>query len=286
MKSRTSSKVLIPHPNEPNCSIVGFLEQLEPSAHNGRKIALILHGAAGHKDYLFQKRLALRLPIDSFRFDFRGNHETPGTWTQGGLAEDLKDLVAVTDHLKSQYGYIVDLLVGHSRGSLVAMKWLCTTEDGKKASGFVNVSGRYRMNETYLRAVPQMKKSFEDQGHHIMTATVARKLTHFKIFPEDLKAFTSWDTSFVWDQFPSNIDVLTVHGLSDQVVPPYDAVIYAGALSDRVPGTHSLHLDETADHNFTGRQDDVVDTILEWLAAKQRGELKSGIWKAGIRGKL
>lgn len=24
-----------------------------------------------HKDYIFQKRLALRLPIDSFRFDFR-----------------------------------------------------------------------------------------------------------------------------------------------------------------------------------------------------------------------
>lgn len=24
-----------------------------------------------HKNYLYQKRLALRLPIDSFRFDFR-----------------------------------------------------------------------------------------------------------------------------------------------------------------------------------------------------------------------
>lgn len=26
---------------------------------------------ARHKDYLFQKRLAVRIPIDSFRFDFR-----------------------------------------------------------------------------------------------------------------------------------------------------------------------------------------------------------------------
>lgn len=43
---------------------------------------------------------------------------------------------------------------------------------------------------------------------------------------------------------------------------------------------------EDADHNFTGRKDEVVDIILEWLESKQRGDLKSGIWMAGLRGKL
>ena len=37
-----------------------------------------------HKDYLFQKRLASRLPFDSFRFDFRYGTDTtrfvPGHW--------------------------------------------------------------------------------------------------------------------------------------------------------------------------------------------------------------
>lgn len=31
----------------------------------------------------------------------------------------------------------------------------------------------------------------------------------------------------------------------------YDAVIYSRALGARTPGTHSLHLIEEADHNFT-----------------------------------
>ena len=74
-----------------------------------------------------------------------GNHETGGIWKQGALDEDLVDLQAVVDYLKQTYGYVIDLLVGHSRGSIVAFRWLSTTEDGRKVSAFVNASGRYRM---------------------------------------------------------------------------------------------------------------------------------------------
>lgn len=58
----------------------------------------------------------------------------------------MEDLIAVVSHLKTCYGYVPDLVVGHSRGSIVAMRWFCTTEDGARATGFVNVAGRYRMN--------------------------------------------------------------------------------------------------------------------------------------------
>lgn len=75
-----------------------------------------------------------------------GNHETPGTWRQGALEDDLADITAVVDYLKATYGYVVDLVVGHSRGALVAFRWICTTEDGKNVSAFVNASGRYRMH--------------------------------------------------------------------------------------------------------------------------------------------
>lgn len=75
-----------------------------------------------------------------------GNHETPGIWRQGALTDDVVDLSTVVTYLTNgQFGYEVDLLVGHSRGSVVAFHWLCTSEEGKRVSGFVNVSGRYRM---------------------------------------------------------------------------------------------------------------------------------------------
>lgn len=75
----------------------------------------------------------------------RGSYESGGTWKQGALHEDIEDLQAVVDYLKVTYGYVVDLLVGHSRGSIMAFRWLATSEDGRKVSAFVNVSGRYRM---------------------------------------------------------------------------------------------------------------------------------------------
>lgn len=144
--SRKSTKIFIPHTYEQDINIVGMLEQVEPDKDTrGRKIALILHGLMGHKDYLYQRSLALQLPMDSFRFDFRGNYETQGSWSIGALPSDLQDLQIVVAYLTSRYGYQIDLIVGHSRGGMVSFRWMCTAPEAKNVSGFVNVSARYRM---------------------------------------------------------------------------------------------------------------------------------------------
>lgn len=41
-----------------------------------------------------------------------------------------------------------------------------------------------------------------------------------KIYPGDVEAFASFDTTLVWDKFPKHIHVLTIHGLKDAAVPP------------------------------------------------------------------
>ena len=75
----------------------------------------------------------------------RGNHETPGQYSYGGLESDVVDIDVVVKYLKSTYGYIVTMVVSHSRGSMVSMRYLCTYEDAADVICFVNVSGRYRM---------------------------------------------------------------------------------------------------------------------------------------------
>jgi len=283
MASHTTTKHHIPHPNEPATTIVGVLEQDMPDEPTqGRPIALILHGAMGHKDYLFQKRLALRLPMDSFRFDFRGNHETGGSFKQGSIMDDIQDLAAVVAYLKQSFGYIPELLVGHSRGSIVAQYWLCKTEDGRKVQGMVNASGRYRMNRIYDR-MDLWGPEIEKNGFYAWRATVARKPIVGHITVASLDDFAAWDTSFIWTDYPPQVDVLTLHGTNDNAVPVYDAVIHARALGNRSPGTHTLALIEDGDHNLTGRQDEIADTILDWWAAHQEGRLKSGIWKQGVQ---
>ncbi|KAG1743187.1 ectomycorrhiza-regulated esterase [Suillus paluster] len=291
MATRKSTKLRIPHPQE-DCELVGILEQLTPEEPTqGRKIALILHGTMGHKDYLFQKRLALHFPMDSFRFDFRGNHESGGQRTQGGFARDVEDLVTVVSYLRNAYGYEIDVVVGHSRGSVVGMHWLCTSEEGQRAHAMINVSGRYRMHRmisefTFLDNAETYKEQWDTKGYFERSYTVARQAVVERIYPHDLKEFSQWNTEIVWDNFPAHIDVLTLHGLVDKTVPVYDAIIYSRALGARTPGTHSLHLSEEADHNFTNRQDEVVNCILEWWDALNQGRLKTGIWMTGVRGKL
>ena len=63
----------------------------------------------------------------------------------GALADDVVDIEVVVAFLTSQLGYTIDLVVGHSRGSLVGLRWICTAPEGVNVSAFVNVSGRYRM---------------------------------------------------------------------------------------------------------------------------------------------
>lgn len=63
----------------------------------------------------------------------------------GGLIDDVVDLQVVVAHLTKELGYEIDMLVGHSRGSLVSFHWLSTAPEAKTVTKFVNVSGRYRM---------------------------------------------------------------------------------------------------------------------------------------------
>jgi len=110
--------------------------------------------------------------------------------------------------------------------------------------------------------------NLNEHGYYDWKATVAGKTMVKRVTVEDLREFASWDTSLVWKYFPSDTDVLTIHGMADKVVPPsvlfhslpgpfvlsryrYDATIYARALGARSPGTHNLYFVEYADHNFT-----------------------------------
>ncbi|TRM62165.1 Alpha/Beta hydrolase protein [Schizophyllum amplum] len=274
------SVVRIPHPNEEGCAVAGILEQTEEvTVTKGRAIALILHGTAGHKDYLYQKRLARTLPIDSFRFDFRGNHETPGTWRTDALENDVADLAAVVAYLRVHLGYRIVLLVGHSRGSIVGFRWMCTAPEAQEVDGFVNVSGRYRMRKLYDSPAGQAwQREIAEKGAALWTPVVARRQLALRVTAADLTAFAAFDTSLVWDHFPAHVAVLTVHGLADLTVSPYDAVIYARALGGRAPGTHTLHLMEDAGHNFEGRTGEVVDAIVRWWDLRGRGQLRDGVW--------
>ncbi len=68
---------------------------------------------------------------------------------QNSLEQDAEYPHVVTEYLTTYFGYHIDLMVGHCRGTIL-VRWLCTTGEGKPVSGFENVSGRYRMRVSVL----------------------------------------------------------------------------------------------------------------------------------------
>lgn len=93
---------------------------------------------------LLEKPLKTRTHLDVC--DSSGSHETPGQFDHGDFNSDIVDLDVVVKHLMSTYGYVVTMIVSHSKGSKVAMRYLCTHGDiAADVKCFVNVAGRYRM---------------------------------------------------------------------------------------------------------------------------------------------
>lgn len=284
-----STKLYIQHPLDADrsCKLVGILERADANlSTHGKPLALILHGSMGHKDYLFQRKLAPLLPMDSFRFDFRGNLESGGDWSLASLPKDVEDIQVVVEYMKREYGYTTTVLIGHSRGSIVTCKWIASgSRETQDVEAFVNVSGRYRMERfRYIQEVHA--ESIQKRGYGIWKVRVAGKPVEVKIYPADIDEFANWDTSYIPSSFPPHIDVLSIQGMSDGIVPPYDAVCYALAFEQRKggEGRHTLHFIEDADHNFAGHHDEVNQTIVEWLTRRARKEPLSlgGLWRSRL----
>ena len=84
-----------------------------------------------------------------------GSHETPGEHNYGDLKSDIVDIDVVVKYLKSKYGYLVTMMVSHSRASMSTMLYLCTHEEAATSvECFVNVSGRYRVRKSIILEFP------------------------------------------------------------------------------------------------------------------------------------
>lgn len=254
----------------------------------GLKIAIILHGVLAHKDQIYHKQLARALPLDSFRFDFRANGETPGTWSMGNLGDDVEDLAAVVDYLRTKLEYTVEIIIAHSRGGLDGFAWFAkhcpdALPPSLRVPFYVALSARYNMANIQQRD-PIYLAAFAKEGFFRLQSQVAGKAKELLIYPHQVEEFAAWPTREIALAFPYNTDVLLIHGTADKSVPASDVASYANILNGvhRRPGSCSVKLIDHADHLFRGFYPQVVEAIVEWL--QERSELtKMGLSAAAIR---
>lgn len=186
---------------QPGVDLVGILHR-KPHGDNAqpRRIALILHGLLAHKNQCYHRALAEALPIDSYRFDFRGNGDSTGDWTMGTLDNDVQDLATVIRYLHHQQRYTIDLIVAHSRGSMISWMYLSKDERELERNGgrawlpnLVVASGRWQMDkvlETYAR----FQEGFDKEGYYRWQITSAGKKREYIVWPRDLQAMSQLKT--------------------------------------------------------------------------------------------
>ncbi|CEI95297.1 hypothetical protein RMCBS344292_09487 [Rhizopus microsporus] len=249
--------------------IVGILEKKE-AIDLGRtrpRLVLITHGVLGHKDYLFHRLLAQELPYSSFRFDFRGNGESTGEPGYANMKEDVEDIHTVAEYFENQLGYEIYAVIGHSRGSVAGLKYATSCE--KPLSFFVNISGRYKMNDNQIhRNRPEIGAALKAQGYFDWRVRQRDRIVTIKVTQNDVDRFTSWSNEHV-ARMPLSTCVLTVHGLKDNIVPPYNAAMFA----NKIPN-HTLVLLPEGDHNFKGQFEHVVKAVVDFFAKHEKDDFR------------
>lgn len=257
--------VRIKIPNSSNGGIAGIMT----SPHNHhivsqgrepvtRKAALILHGHGGHKNYCYQKILASQLleqiGVCSLRIDFRGCGDSEDCNSKSGrtIDQDVEDIGYCIDYLTSGsfrgIHFKVSCIVGHSRGALAMFQWAIREKRdfGAVVPQLVNCAGRFEGKNLKLRLEKKHPQWYQDKGF----AVVAYRKGSYKemwIPLEESQSIINQDSSGLGSL---KVSVLSIYGLSDDVIPLQDAASFANVLGPY----HQLELIEHADHNYYGTQ--------------------------------
>lgn len=56
---------------------------------------------------------------------------------------DVADLQIIYDYVTKKLGYVVDVIVAHSRGANTSFLWMCTSPDAAGVTRLVSVSSRF-----------------------------------------------------------------------------------------------------------------------------------------------
>lgn len=253
--------------------LCGILETSKhPQPAGPRRLALICHGWMGSKNYLFQAQLAKALPFDSFRFDFSGNGESEGFIQWGHFERDIEDIDAAVKLMRQERGYLLDTVIGHSRGALSVFKYVTLNPDGFRC--LVNVAGRQIMGK--LKA--SRLKELETKGYFEMEYNLRSGKRVVRATVEDVASGDNWQKPFV-QNLPPSVRTLTIHGTEDTVNPLSEAVSFANFAPN-----HTLRLLVGADHNLRGFHNTVCSEILSWLQHPwETGILEADPHPGGLR---
>jgi len=251
------SKVTFANPSTRN-KLVGILNDAKSDG-----VVILCHGYCGSKEGFVYPQLAKALAlkkISSLRFDFSGNGESEGAFEFGNYYQEVSDLRAAVEYVRTTLRRKVAAVVGHSKGGNVVLLYAAQYDDVPLV---VNVAGRFRMREGIReRFGEELLARVEKLGQVQMTARTDTGATiTWLLTKQSVEERRALDMEAAARRI-SLSEVLTVHGTADTTIPPADAELFSRCIRQ-----HVLYLVEGADHNFrqAAHADQLVRKVVEYI---------------------
>ena len=193
--------------NSKNQKLVGILYENKTD-----EIVIICHGFGGNKNRNFIHILDDYLSKNGFSiliFDFTGNGESEGEFSEGNYTQEIDDLGKAIDFVK-KLGYGKISLIGHSMGGAVSI--LRTSKDSR-INHIVSIASpgdSSRFREKYINTY-EKRKQLNKKGYIILKKN-NKKLT--KEFLEDVEKY-----DVINSVKKIKIPFLIMHGDKDETVP-------------------------------------------------------------------
>jgi pimeloyl-ACP methyl ester carboxylesterase len=225
---------------------------------------LLCHGMFGDKDSEINLPLleGLKQHWSVLRFDFEGNGHSSGEWSYANYPREVRNIGDLVDYVETNCNLKIVGIIGHSKAGADVMIAASQPDLIKnKDCCFVSLGGRLTFGKPEKRFTQEELEKAKTEGSFLWE----RFGKQWKITQEAIDERRTMNPKIG----VKNIDdhrahrILHVHGTIDTSTPTEEASV----IEKEIPGAEIKWI-EGANHFFTGKEKEMVDTVVSWLLQK------------------
>jgi alpha/beta superfamily hydrolase len=210
-------------------------------------LLILCHGTLSSKNSPLICYLDTHLKVNTLKFDFSGNGDSEGEFNIGGFDKEVDDIHSVVEHCRNS-GYNIVGIVGHSKAGNTVLLYSNKYND---VPFIITLAARYNM-----AILPKILLKYEQAAYDEGFTFANMRGKSYRITREGLEERRNMNMAEVLGRVM--IDVLVIHGESDDITSYQDSLEIASQLGERL---RERVLIPNCDHNFNNCWGDVVESI-------------------------
>ena len=196
------------------------------------------------------------------RFDFEGSGESSGEWSYADYEREIRNISNLIEFSENNYKIKIiaiieyskagaDVMISASKNNLIKNKECC----------FISIGGRLTFGKPEKRFTKEELEKCKNEGQFLWEHKGKKWRITQKAIDERKNMNPKIDVKNIDDYRKKKI--LHIHGTKDINTPIEEAYV----IEKEIPGAE-IKLIKDANHFFTGKEKELIKTIIDWLYQK------------------